>query len=55
MDELVRIKDEEEDKEKNISFPDDSKMLDWWDINYRPPDYHTEEELSIFYPIQHKK
>jgi hypothetical protein len=53
MEELINISDSGEDFDKDISkvikpvdWPE--KTLDYWDPDYRPPDYHTKEEAELF-------
>ena len=46
-DELIKI---EEDKSPVYDLQE--KTLDWWDINYRPSEYHTLEEFELFFPIK---
>lgn len=55
MDELVKINDldlkEKGPKENKLEHgwgTDD--IIDGWSYNYRPPDYHTQEELEVFWP-----
>jgi hypothetical protein len=50
-DDLIKIEDTEENSSKIITH----KTLDWWDIDYRPPDYHKAEEFELFFPIREDK
>ena len=54
FDELIRIDDESKKNEdlgfgKKLVPPQrQKKPLDFFDPNYRPPDYHTEDEWELF-------
>jgi hypothetical protein len=56
MDKLIKINDsdiiEKETNKRAHGWEGD--MMDIWDYDYRPPDYHTKEELYIFYPKEDK-
>jgi hypothetical protein len=50
-DDLIKIEDTEEYSPKKII----SKTLDWWDINYKLPDYHRVEDFKLFLPKKEKE
>tara|TARA_B100000131_G_scaffold175032_1_gene169120 strand:- start:12586 stop:12768 length:183 start_codon:yes stop_codon:yes gene_type:complete len=54
-EELIKIADEKDSDVKyeqgpkiRISLNKERKELDYFDINYRPPDYHLEEDIELF-------